>query len=114
MCWPKRRLSVPNVRDVSFHLCVDLNGCHILLAPLKRMLMVAQYKLRGGQEMKEDLSCDLLIPLKDVFVLIILLFEDFDQKSPVSFGSVLTVWALPFPSICSHLDQTKKKKKMLK
>lgn len=52
------------------------------------MLMVAQYKLRGGQEMKEDLSCDLLIPLKDVFVLIILLFEDFDQKSPVSFGSV--------------------------
>lgn len=78
------------------------------------MLMVAQYKLRGGQEMKEDLSCDLLIPLKDVFVLIILLFEDFDQKSPVSFGSVLTVWALPFPSICLHLDQTKKKKKSLK
>lgn len=77
------------------------------------MLMVAQYKLRGGQEMKEDLSCDLLIPLKDVFVLIILLFEDFDQKSPVSFGSVLTVWALPFPSICLHLDQTKKKKKIV-
>lgn len=74
------------------------------------MLMIAQYKLRGGQEMKEDLSCDLLIPLKDVFVLIILLFEDFEQKSPVSFGSVLTVWALLFPSLCLHLDQTKKKK----
>lgn len=48
-----------------------------------------------------------------MFVLIILLFEDFDQKSPVSFGSVLTVWALPFPSICLHLDQTKKKKKIV-
>lgn len=75
--------------------------------------MVAQYKFRGGQEMKEDLSCDPLIPLKGVFVLIILLFEDFDQKSSMSFGSILTACALTFPYICLHLNQTKKKK-MLK
>lgn len=56
--------------------------------------------------MKEDLSCDLLIPLKDVFVLIILLFEDFDQKSPVSFGSVFNCLGSPisFHLLASRSD----------
>lgn len=30
-----------------------------------------------------------------------------------ALGVFLTVWALSFPSICSHLDQTKKKKKIV-
>lgn len=61
--------------------------------------------------MKEGLSYDLLIPLKGVFVLIIWLFEDFVQKSPLSFESVLTAWVLAYLYIGLHLNQTKKKKK---
>lgn len=61
--------------------------------------------------MKGGLSCDLLIPLKAVLVFIIWLFEGFVQKSPLSSESVLTVWALTFPYIGLHLNQTKKKKK---
>lgn len=52
MCWPKWRLSVTNVTDVSCHLCIDPNGCHMLLAPLKRVLIIAQYRFGGGGEMK--------------------------------------------------------------